>query len=111
MYEGNLPKITNQRFDAYLKEVCQLAKLEEPVMVVDHRGSERIEKTVPKWQLVAAHTSKRSIITNLLLAGVSVQSLCEITGNTVDTIKAYIVPTGEDVRREVVAAWGRTARE
>jgi hypothetical protein len=85
-YEGNLPKI------------------DKPTLVVDHRGAERIEETVSKWKRIEAHSGKRSFITNLLLAGVSIESLREITGNTSDMIKAYIVPTGEEVQWEFTAA-------
>lgn len=107
MYEGALPQISNQKFNDYLQELCRVAGFDEPTIVVEFKGSQRAEKTVPKYELIGAHTGKRSFITNSLLAGMSVQTLCEITGNDPVTIQTYIVPTSEDVEREALSIWSK----
>lgn len=105
MYEGRLPRLSNQKFNDYVKELCELVEINESCEVIDFAGAQRRERTVPKWELVGAHTAKRSFVTNLLLAGVSLETVCEITGNNRDSIQKYIVPTGDDVRRDLTKAW------
>ncbi|MCC7438021.1 MAG: phage integrase SAM-like domain-containing protein [Armatimonadetes bacterium] len=106
-WEGTLPKISNQKFNKYIQEVCQLAGMNELEVVVSYSGSKRIEEKIPKWQLVSSHTGKRTAVTNLLLSNkVSLEAICAITGNTLKTIQQYIVPTSEDSLRQIRQAWG-----
>lgn len=106
-WECTLPKISNRRFNDYLKEVCRLAGMDAPEIDVSYSGSKRIERTVSRWELVSSHTAKRTAVTNLLLSGkVSLDAICAVTGNSLKTIQAYVVPTTEDIRKQVEAAWG-----
>lgn len=106
-WEYRLPRITNQKFNDYLKELCQIIGMDSREIVVAYSGSKRIEKSVPRWELVGSHTAKRTAVTNLLLSGkVSLESICAVTGNSLKTIQRYIVPTSEDVRRQIALAWG-----
>jgi len=104
-YEGALPKISSQKGNLYLEEVCIAAEFSESTEVVTYRGTKREVTTVPRYKLIGFHTAKRSAVTNLHNAGVSVEAICQITGNTRDTIERYILPTSDDVTKEVRAAW------
>lgn len=44
-----LPTITNQKTNLYLKELCQLAGIDEKVTTSRYRGAKRIEATKPKY--------------------------------------------------------------
>jgi site-specific recombinase XerD len=49
-YEGRLPEVmSNQKMNDYLKELCQLCGIDEPVQRVRYLGSTRIETKAPKW--------------------------------------------------------------
>jgi len=70
---GLPPQISRQKFSDYLKEICKLAEIVEEV---DYRG-----KRVEKWQAVAAHTLRRSFITNLLASGMPIDQVSKIAGH------------------------------
>lgn len=88
-YDYNLPKvISNQKFNKYIKEVCEAAKIEDEVLVNETKGILRTSKTEKKSDLVSAHTARRSFATNAFLAGVPPIQLMKITGHK--TEKAFM---------------------
>jgi integrase len=70
-----LPRtISNQKFNEYIKEVCELAELNE----VGRLSSKPKYKL---WQLVSSHTARRSFATNFYLQGFPTIDLMRITGH------------------------------
>lgn len=100
-----MPSITNQKQNDYLKELCELAKIDTPVVLVDYRGAQRMEKTVPKYKVIGTHSAKRTFVTILRQRGVSVEAIMKITGNNRRTIETYIANTESDAVSEVERAW------
>lgn len=88
-YDYNLPKvISNQKFNDYIKEVCEEAKIEDDILVNETRGTLRTSKTEKKFDLISAHTARRSFATNAFLAGVPPIQIMKITGHK--TEKAFM---------------------
>ena len=96
---GDFPrKLSDQRYNEYIKEVCDFAKLHNLIkggLQIDNR---KVNGFYPKWQLVTSHIGRRSFATNnygkiptALLIGVTGHStesmFLEYIGKT-DTQKA-----------------------
>jgi site-specific recombinase XerD len=47
------PKISNQRLNSYLKELCQLAGIDSPVEIFEHRGGKRLSRPSKNGSLSA----------------------------------------------------------
>ncbi|MCW3806132.1 site-specific integrase [Plebeiibacterium marinum] len=77
-----LPVITNQRMNDYLKELCELAKIDEPITVIDFVGNKRMEHTYPKYSLIGTHTGRRTFICNALINGMPPHAVMKITGHS-----------------------------
>ncbi len=75
-HNGNmLPRtISNQKFNEYIKEVCELAELNE----IGRLSSKTKEKL---YSLVSSHTARRSFATNFYLQGFPTIDLMKITGH------------------------------
>ena len=67
-------KISMQKFNKYIKEICKVAQIHEPtegskITVLEkgkgNREKRKINGTYPKWQLMASHVCRRSFCTNL----------------------------------------------
>lgn len=67
-------KISIQKFNEHIKEVCRLAEINEPVkgglITVTKKGEgnkkkRKIDGLYPKWQLISSHVCRRSFATNL----------------------------------------------
>lgn len=80
--ENRLPRtISNQKFNQYLKEICQKAGLIET-------GRLQTEPDLQLWECTSSHTARRSGLTNYYLEGVPVIDLMKISGHK--TEKAFL---------------------
>jgi integrase len=88
-YGGNPPAAyTNQKMNEYLKELGQLAGIDEDVIVTATKGGKRQSETFKRWQLITTHTARRSFATNAYLNSVPTISIMKITGHR--TEKAFL---------------------
>lgn len=92
------PKVlSNQKFNDYLKELAQLARLTDLVETTRTKGGKRDTSTRPKWELVTTHTARRSFATNAYKSGVSTVDIMKMTGHKTETsFMKYIKVTAED---------------
>lgn len=80
--EKPLPVISNQKMNKYLKELCEKANINEEIKLVKYRGTERIEETKKKYQVIGTHTARRSFVSVASELGVSPEVIMSITGHT-----------------------------
>lgn len=81
-YEYNLPKAPcNQVFNRILKDVGKLAAINDPVTITKTLGGVRKTKTYKKWELLTAHTGRRSMISNCILEGIPTPSIMLISAH------------------------------
>lgn len=85
------PPITNQRMNIYLKDLCELCGINEPITQTYYKGSERIDETAPKYELIGTHTGRRTFICNALMLGIPAQIVMKWTGHSdYKAMKPYI---------------------
>ena len=72
----------------YLKEICKLAKIDEILLLNETRGGLKQQRKVPKYEMVSAHTARRSFATNMYKAKLPTYAIRLITGHT--TEKAFL---------------------
>ena len=86
-----LPVITNQKMNDYLKELAELAGIDEPVRQTYYRGNERIDEVTPKYALLGTHAGRRTFICNALALGILPQVVMKWTGHSdYKAMKPYI---------------------
>jgi integrase len=74
------PAITNQRMNIYLKELCELCEINQPITQTYYRGAERIDETMPKYEMIGTHTGRRTFICNALMLGIPAEIVMKWTG-------------------------------
>jgi len=80
--EGFLfPRISNQKMNDYLKDLGKLLEFNEKVTIVSYRGSERIEESKFKHELLTTHIARKTFITNALDRGMPSEVIMDITGH------------------------------
>jgi len=77
-----LPVITNQKMNDYLKELAELAEINEPVRQTYYKGNERIDEVTPKYALLSTHAGRRTFICNALALGIPPQVVMKWTATT-----------------------------
>lgn len=63
-----------------IKQVCELAGINETVLYSITKGGVRKDFHLKKWEMVSNHTSRRSFITNLLNDGVPDNTVMQLAG-------------------------------
>lgn len=64
---NQLPRIiSEQKFNLYIKDVCELAKISEMILgnVKDEKTNRKVKGYYPKYKLISSHTARRSFATN-----------------------------------------------
>ena len=118
-YDYQPPRsISNQRFNDYIKEVAQLAGLDDDIAVTHTQQQKgeftpgRVETRRPKWQAITAHTARRSFATNMYKRGFPTLAIMAITGHkTEKSFLTYIkVSESENaalLKRQFMAQWNK----
>lgn len=97
-----LPTISNQRFNDYLKELGELAGLDEPTLITYYDGNGRHQEIKPKFELMTSHIGRRTFITNALQLGVPLPTIMAWTGHKdLKAMKPYIKLVESYKRREI----------
>ena len=79
---GELPRIpTNQKFNESLKDLGELAEINEKIPITSTKGGLPDSESVPKYIKITTHTARRSFSTNAFLADIPVISIMKITGH------------------------------
>lgn len=109
-YEGllkPLPVISNQKLNDYVKDLCQLAEIVEPIEIVRYRGINREAVTYPKYKLIGVHTGRRTFATLSLEKGMNAEEVMSITGHRdYKSFKRYVKVTEQRKKVVMSKAWG-----
>lgn len=107
--EDPLPKISNQKLSAYIKEVCAVAKINEPIEIVRYKGAEPIKQIFPKHKLVSAHTGRKTFCTLSLERGASVETVMKWSGHeSYVSFKRYVNLSRTHSISEMDRVWGKS---
>jgi len=89
---NGFPKVCNAlTMNKYLKQIGELAGINDVVIKVRSKGKTRVEQRLPKFQLITTHTARRSFATNLFKKGVPSRVIMLITGHkTEKSFNSYI---------------------
>ena len=102
------PAVSNQKFNNYIKEVCQLAGLTEKIIIPSDKGGITKDYVYHKFELVSTHTARRSFSTNLFLLGFPSIFIMKITGHrTEKAFLTYIKIDEEQAMKKLKEFWGR----
>lgn len=86
-----LPVISNQKMNDYLRELAELAEIDEQVTQTYFRGNKRIEEVYPKYSLLSTHAGRRTFVCNALSLGIPPQVVMKWTGHSdYKAMKPYI---------------------
>lgn len=107
-YDHELPVMSNQKTNDYLKELGKLAEIDEPIMLTKFRGVEEIQMTKPKYEFLSTHAARRTFVTLSLEKGMRPEMVMSITGHKeYDTFKKYIKITNKVKMVEMSRIWNR----
>lgn len=101
-YNFQLPKIVNQKYNEYIKEVFKEVGYDQQVEKVTTRGRENIRELMPFYKRVSSHTARRTFITMMKDNGKPDKLIAQITGHKdLKTLNQYYQVNDESKHRAV----------
>jgi len=111
---GGFPRrISDQKFNVYVKELCLVAKFTEPIYgsKINKDTKRKEEKIYPKWELVTSHICRRSFATNLY-GKIDNLTIMAITGHQTETqFLKYIKITDTEKADKLKEYWNKQNEE
>jgi len=110
-YDTSTISISNQKYNDYIKELCENVGINQPIMKITYRGKEEDEESLFKYEIMSSHHGRRFFITQNLINGVRPEVIMSMTGH-VDfrSFKKYIAIT-EKNRVNAMDLWSKTFGE
>ena len=92
-YDYRLPKITNQKFNEYIKEVIEKVGYTKEIKKTSKLGNEIIETVMPFYKRISSHTARRSFITIMKTQKVPDKVIMGYTGHkSLEVFNQYYKP-------------------
>lgn len=112
-YDGELPEVpSNQKFNDYLKEVGEIAKINAPFKKSITKGGVKQTTVYKKHTLLTTHAARRSFATNAYNAGVPSLTIMAITGHKTETsFLKYLKVTPKEHALKLKDFWQKAAAQ
>ncbi|MUH34785.1 integrase [Zobellia amurskyensis] len=105
-YDYNLPKISNQKFNKYIKEVFIAAKFNRKVKRTIRVGNVIKESIVEFNQRITSHTARRSFITIMKNKKIPDKVIMEFTGHrSLEVFNKYYKPNENEKKDFMTNVW------
>jgi integrase len=109
-YDYQSPKpISSQRLNEYIKDVCEIAKINEPIIYQYSEGGKKKQETKYKYQLISSHTGRRTWATLMYMDGYPIGLLRQVTSHSTDAMflryvgakkKEYAVQLAKEMKKK-----------
>lgn len=77
-----IPAYAPQTINGHIRAIGEMCHIDTPIHTTYYSGPERIEKTVPKWQLLTSHCARRTFVVTALQLGIPAEVITRWTGHT-----------------------------
>lgn len=86
----SVPKISNQKFNEYIKTVSKLAGMDEIIKITRYSGKQKLVIEKRKYDFLSSHVGRRSMVTNLLSRNVPITLVQKLTAHSdIRTLMKY----------------------
>jgi integrase len=106
-FDASSITISNQKYNDYIKELCEHVGITQPIMRISYRGNKEIQEPMKKSEIMSSHHGRRFFITQNLINGVRPEVIMSMTGH-VDfrSFKKYIAIT-DQTRVNAMELWSK----
>jgi len=106
-YDTSTIAISNQKYNDYIKELCEHVGITQPIMKISYRGNKEIQEPLKKHEIMSSHHGRRFFITQNLINGVRPEVIMSMTGHVnFNSFKKYIAIT-DKARVNAMDMWNK----
>lgn len=93
-------KISTQKFNEYLKGLCEIAEINEQIKgsAYNEKKKRKVTKLYAKYNLITSHVCRRSFSTNYYNTGIPTPTLMKITGHSKEAL--FLTYIGEKENKD-----------
>lgn len=111
LLSGEIHPISNQKMNSYVKELCELAEINESFEVIRYQGKNKQKIKKLKYELITTHTGRRTFCTQLLIEGMPAEMVMLFSGHKdYKSFSKYVnIPriTQNSLLRDIINKWGK----
>lgn len=100
-----LPSISQQKFNDYIKECCEIVEINKPTTITWFIGTKKVQNTLPKYQLITSHTARKTFITNSLILGMEPKAIKKIANIKKDAVLDKYMKITEEYTDKQMDKW------
>ncbi len=101
-----LPQISNQKYNAYLKELFKIAEIDRQIIKENYIDSKKITVIKPLHEIITAHISRKSFITICFHLKMDIKYIMKISGHKTErSLLPYLKIAEERTKEELEKAW------
>jgi len=105
-YNYQLPKISNQKFNDYIKDVFKLIGYDENIKKTIKIGKDLIEQINPLYERISSHTARRSFITIMKNKKIPDKVIMSYTGHrSLEVFNKYYKPNDKERKDFMRTVW------
>ncbi|WP_430412858.1 tyrosine-type recombinase/integrase [Kordia sp.] len=105
-YDYKLPKLSNQKFNDYIKEVFKLIGYDEHTKKTIKVGKKIIEQINPLYERISSHTARRSFITIMKNKKIPDKVIMSYTGHkSLEVFNKYYKPNNDERKDFMQNVW------
>ena len=109
-YNYELPRISKTNLNKYIKEVGELAGINEVSIKDTYRAGKEVSIRMRKNERISSHTARRSFATNMYNRGYAIYYLMQITGHKKESdFLNYIKVTNEEAVKIITLNYKKEA--
>jgi len=102
-YKFNLPEISQQKENEYIKLIAEDAGITDPVKKIRHSGSKVLAEIIPKYKMISTHTARRSFARRWYEKGGDLMKLSRYLGHSsIRTTQLYIGLDDSEANDEMI---------
>ena len=102
-YPKGLPHLSDQKINMHIKDIGELAGIDDVVEIKSSRGGKVTKEYHKKYELICTHTARRTGATLMYLDGVAIYDIMKVTGHTsVTSLEKYIRADKLEVAQKLV---------
>ena len=106
-YDWKLPKISGQKFNVHLQNICKIAEIDDEIKETIYRGAEKEIVYKPKYKMISSHTARRTFITLSAERGMPDHVIMKITGiRDPKTLLKYKKTSQKSIVESMKKYWG-----
>ena len=95
-YNYSPPRIVEQTLNDNIKDICELAKINDMIEIEEVIGGSRVRDLKPKHAMVSSHTARRTGATNMYLGGVRPIDIMTLTGHKKESTFLKYIRIGKE---------------